>query len=160
MNMPGFTAEASLYKSVVQYKFNGNIRLQGPTGQIEALASSSIVAYSSPNGLIASTGNLYWTSTIYDEFGPDISTVWRAGKNNVPGNEIILYREYGDDRYFGDIVYANPGAFYGYFVANKLALGTCSGTQRVSTGVTSVTSENTFIKAIPLAPLYRVIYYS
>jgi hypothetical protein len=25
MNVPGFTAEASLYKSVVQYKINGNI---------------------------------------------------------------------------------------------------------------------------------------
>jgi hypothetical protein len=35
-----------------------------------------------------------------------------------PGNETVLYREDGDDRYFGDIVYANPGAFYGYFVAN------------------------------------------
>jgi len=132
MNVPGFTAEASLYKSVVQYKINGNIRFQGPTGQIEALASSSIVAYSSPNGLIASTGNLYWTSTIYDEFGPDISTVWRAGNNNVPGNEIILYREYGDGRYFGDIVYANPGAFYGYFVANyQTATGLISQIKRV-----------------------------
>ena len=70
MNMPGFTAEGSLYKSVVHYKFNGNVRFQGPTGQTQALASSSIVAISSPNGLIASTGNLYWTSKIYDEFGP------------------------------------------------------------------------------------------
>jgi len=123
MNIPGFTAEGSLYKSVAHYKFNGNVRFQGPTGQTEALASSSIVAYSSPNGLIASTGNLYWTSKIYDEFGSDISAVWRAGKNNVPGNEIVLYREHGDDRYFGDIVYANPGAFYGYFVANYQTAG-------------------------------------
>ena len=36
----------------------------------------------------------------------------------MPGNEIALYQELGDDRWFGDIVYANPGAFYGYFVAN------------------------------------------
>jgi hypothetical protein len=90
------------------------------TGQTDAAAISSIVAYSSPTGLIASTGNLYWTSKAYDEFGADMSTVWRAGKNNVPGGEVALYREYGDDRYFGDIVYANPGAFYGYFVANYL----------------------------------------
>jgi hypothetical protein len=123
MNMPGFTAESSLYKSVVHYKFNGNVRFQGPTEQTAALASSSIVAISSPNGLIASTGNLYWTSKIYDEFGPDISVVWRAGKNNVPGNEVVLYREDGDDRYFGDIVYANPGAFYGYFVVNYQTAG-------------------------------------
>ena len=80
--------------------------------------TSSVVAYSSPTGLIASTGNLYWTSKAVDEFGPDVSTVWRAGKDNVPGNEIVLYRESGDDRWFGDIVYANPGTFYGYFVAH------------------------------------------
>ena len=80
--------------------------------------TSSVVAYSSPTGLIASTGNLYWTSKAVDEFGPDVSTVWRAGKDNVPGNEIVLYREFGDDRSFGDIVFANPGTFYGYFVAH------------------------------------------
>ena len=97
-----------------------------PTGQTELLASSSIVAYSSPTGLIASTGNLYWTSKIYNEFGPDISVVWRAGKYNVPGNEVALYSEYGDDRYFGDIVYANPGSFYGYFVANYQTAGVLS----------------------------------
>jgi hypothetical protein len=113
--------------------FDANAQSQGSTGQTEALASSSIVAYSSPNDLIASTGNLYWTSKIYDEFGPDTSVVWRAGKNNVPGNEIALYREYGDDRYFGDIVYANPGAFYGYFVANyQTAGGWISQIKRVS----------------------------
>ena len=28
MNMPYFTAEASLYKSVVHYKLNGNVRFQ------------------------------------------------------------------------------------------------------------------------------------
>ncbi len=97
-----------------------------PTSQTQAFASSTIVAISSPNGLIASTGNLYWTSKIQDEFGPDISTVWRAGKNNVPGNETVLYREYGDDRFFGDIVYANPGTFYGYFVTNYQVGGSVS----------------------------------
>jgi len=117
MRIPGFGAEAScyrssaLYRSIVDYKFNGNVRFQGPAGQTEALASSSIVAYSSPNGLIASTGNLYWTSKFYNEFGPDTSVVWRAGKNNVPGNETVLYREDGDDRYFGDIVYQTRGPF-------------------------------------------------
>src|SRR5215210_604454 len=101
-------------------------------GQTDASAISSIVAYSSPTGLIASTGNLYWTSRFYDEFGPDVSVVWRAGKNNVPGSETVLYREYGDDRYFGDIVYANPGAFYGYFVANyQTAGGVVSQIKRV-----------------------------
>lgn len=78
------------------------------------------VAYSRPSGLIASTGNLYWTSTSVNEFGPDVSTVWRASKSNVPGQEIALYQESGDDRNFGDIVYANVGNWYGYFVANYL----------------------------------------
>lgn len=80
--------------------------------------ASSVVAYNSPTGLVASTGNLYWTSSAGDEFNPRVSTVWRAGKNNVPGNEIALYRETGNDRFFGDIVYANPGYWYGYFVAH------------------------------------------
>src|SRR5205823_4880213 len=59
--------------------------------------------------------------------------VWRAGKNNVAGNEVVLSREDGDDRYFGDLVYANPGAFYGYFVANyQTADGLSSQIKRVS----------------------------
>ena len=142
MNTPGFAAAASLYKSAAHYNFNKNVRFQrefddklrfqGPIGPTEALASSSIVAYSSPNGLIASTGNLYWTSKIYNEFGPDSSVVWRAGKNNIPGNEVMLYHEDGDDRFFGDIVYANPGTFYGYFVANyQTAGGSISQIKRV-----------------------------
>src|SRR6516162_4397245 len=105
MNMPGFAAGASLYKSTAYYNVNGNLRFQDEfdanlrfqwsIGQTEGLASSSILAYSSPNGLIASTGNLYWTSKIYNEFGPDTSVVWRAGKNNIPGNEVMLYHEDG-----------------------------------------------------------------
>jgi hypothetical protein len=103
----------------------GEVLVSSP-GQIESFTGSSVVAYSSPTGLIASTGNLYWTSKVYNEFGPDISVVWRAGKNNVPGNEVALYTENGDDRYFGDIVYANPGAFYGYFVATYQTAGVLS----------------------------------
>lgn len=79
---------------------------------------SSIVAYGSPTGLTGSTGNLYWTSTADDEFDPNVSTVWRASKDSVPGAEIALYREYGDDRFFEGIVFANPGTWYGYFIAN------------------------------------------
>jgi hypothetical protein len=94
--------------------------------------ATSVVAYSSPTGLIASTGNLYWTSTAVDEFGADVSTVWRAGKYNVPGNETALWREYGDDRSFGDIVFANPGTFYGYFVAHyRTQAGMVSRIKRV-----------------------------
>lgn len=108
------------------------------------LAGQSVVALSRPNGLIASTGNLYWTSTAADEFGADVSTVWRAGKNNVPGSEIALYREFGDDRFFGDIVFANPGTFYGYFVASySTAGGIISQIKRVPlTGGTAVVIAN------------------
>ena len=90
------------------------------TGRALPLAVQSTLAFTSPRGLIASPGNLYWTSTTSDEFGPDSSVVWRAGKSNMPGNEIALYGESGDDRWFGAIVYANPGAFFGYFVANYI----------------------------------------
>jgi hypothetical protein len=83
-----------------------------------ALGLPSVVAHSGPSGLIASTGNLYWTSNTYDEFGPDVLTVWRASKGNVPGSERVLYREYADDRFFGDIVYAYVGSYYGYFVVS------------------------------------------
>jgi hypothetical protein len=101
-------------------------------GVILPLAAQSVLAFSSPTGLVASTGNLYWTSTSVNEFGPDTSTVWRAGKNNVPGNEVALYRETGDDRFFGDIVFANPGAFFGYFVASyRTASGLISQIKRV-----------------------------
>lgn len=88
-----------------------------------ALAGQSTLAFTSPRGLISSTGNLYWTSTSYDEFGPDSSVVWRAGKGNVPGSEFALHGEGGDDRFFGAIVYANPGSFFGYFVANYIGPG-------------------------------------
>ena len=117
---------------------------RGDEVTLAPLGVSSIVAYSSPNGLIASTGNLYWTSLGRDEFGPDVSTVWRAGKGNVPGSESVLYREYGDDRYFGAIVYANPGAFYGYFVANyQTPTGFVSQIKRVPlTGGSAVVIAN------------------
>lgn len=103
-------------------------------GRVQPLAGQSTLAFTSPRGLIASTGNLYWTSTSVDEFGPDSSVVWRASKGNVPGSEFPLYGESGDDRWFGAIVYANPGAFFGYFVANYI-------------GPTGVTSQ---IKRVPL----------
>jgi hypothetical protein len=93
------------------------------TGPSLALASQSTLAFTSPRGLIASTGNLYWTSTSFDEFGPDSSVVWRASKGNTPGSEFALYSESGDDRFFGAIVHANPGAFFGYFVANYIGAG-------------------------------------
>jgi hypothetical protein len=76
----------------------------------------------SVTGLIASTGNLYWTSFTRVDFGPDFATLWRAGKNNTPGGEVALYTESGDrsgEYYFGSPVYALVGGtYYGFFTAN------------------------------------------
>ncbi len=92
-------------------------------GQAEgALVTPTLLSWNSPVDLIASTGNLYWTSYAIDEFGPDSASVWRASKSNTPGSEILLYRESGDVadfRYFGSLCYAQiSGAWFGYFVAN------------------------------------------
>jgi hypothetical protein len=106
---------------------------------VALMASTSVVSYNSPSGLIASQGNLYWTSKTYSEFFPSVLSVWRASKDNVPGSEILLYQEVQEpteDTYFGDIVYAkvDDGTYYGYFVA----------TYYTTSGVTSQ------IKRVPL----------
>jgi hypothetical protein len=83
-----------------------------------ALTGQSIVSYHMPYGFQSSTGNLYWTSNETAEFGPSVSTVWRAGKGNTPGSELALYSETNTGSSFGSLVYANPGTWYGYFVAS------------------------------------------
>ena len=70
---------------------------------------SQLVSYRKPDGLILSTGNLYFT---YHDAAT--ASVWRAAQNAVPGQEILLYSEPGAR--FGDIVFAQvDGAFWGYF---------------------------------------------
>ena len=77
-----------------------------------------------PNRLIQSTGNLYWTA---DQTLNGISQadVFRASKDNQPGQEQILYQESlpatstARPVDFEAITYANVGGtWYGYFVAN------------------------------------------
>lgn len=66
-----------------------------------------------PDGLILSTGNLYFTS--HDAAG---AAVWRTSQTSVPGQEAVLYWEAGAR--FGDIVFAQVnGNFFGYFFAQK-----------------------------------------
>ena len=68
------------------------------------------------DSLIASTGNLYWTS----RYAGSGSRVWRAGKSNVPGQEIPLYTEQDTAAsivFFSNFVYAHTSDFFGYFVA-------------------------------------------
>ncbi len=76
-------------------------------------AQSDLVSYRKPDGLVVSTGNLYFTS--HDDAG---AAVWRISQNGKPGEEKILYWE--ADIKFGDIVYAKVGFdYFGYFFAEK-----------------------------------------
>lgn len=73
----------------------------------------ALISHRKPDGLILSTGNLYFTS--HDAAG---ATVWRTGQGSSPGQEAVLYWEAGAT--FGDIVFAKvDGRFFGYFFATK-----------------------------------------
>ena len=75
--------------------------------------TSQLLSFRSPDGLILSTGNLYFT---YHDAAT--ASVWRASQDAVPGQEILLYSEPGPQ--FGDIVFAEVGgAFFGYFFAQQ-----------------------------------------
>jgi glucuronoarabinoxylan endo-1,4-beta-xylanase len=83
------------------------------------IPAQSIVSYVSPpanvsihqpDGMILSTGNIYFTS--HDAAG---AHVLRTAQTSTPGQEIELYRE-GPGNRFGDIVFAKIGdVYYGYF---------------------------------------------
>jgi len=76
-------------------------------------STSELVSYRNPDGLILSTGNLYFT---YHDAAT--ASVWRAAQSAVPGQEILLYSEPGAR--FGEIVYAEvDGIFWGYFFSNN-----------------------------------------
>ncbi|WP_378029718.1 hypothetical protein [Actinoplanes sp. GCM10030250] len=74
--------------------------------------NSAITAVSlhKPDGMILSTGNIYFTS--HDALG---AHVFRTAQTSGPGDETELYRE-PPGNLFGDIVFAKVGgAFFGYF---------------------------------------------
>ena len=80
------------------------------------------LSYTQPDRLVQSTGNLYWTA---DQTLDGISQaeVFRASKDNEPGQERALYQESRPATStavdFEAITYANVGGnWYGYFVAN------------------------------------------
>lgn len=80
---------------------------------VNDMAAVALVSYRKPDGLILSTGNLYFTS--HDAAG---ATVWRTAQSSIPGQERVLYWEPG--AIFGDIVFAQvDGNFFGYFFAMK-----------------------------------------
>ena len=74
-------------------------------------AQGQLISSRKPDGLILSTGNLYFMS--HDAAG---AAVWRTSQSSVPGQETILYWEAGAK--FGDIVFAQVNVtFFGYFFA-------------------------------------------
>ena len=74
-----------------------------------AKPTSEPISYRKPDGLILSTGNLYFT---YHDAAT--ASVWRAAQTAIPGQEILLYSEPGCR--FGDIVFAQvDGIWWGYF---------------------------------------------
>ena len=78
-------------------------------GLTMAALTTGLVSFRKPDGLILSTGNLYFTS-----HDANFGTVWRMAQSALPGQEILLYAELGTR--FGDIVFAQAGgAFFGYF---------------------------------------------
>ncbi len=97
-----------------------------PPPPVPAPPPPGVVAFSDlPNGLVASTGNLYWTnnSPAGETGTPGVSAVLRTAKTSVPGNEIVLYSEQHTPTMnivFGDIVFANAGGFFGYFTATYI----------------------------------------
>lgn len=75
--------------------------------------AAGLVSFRKPDGLILSTGNLYFTS-----HDPVAAHVWRTSQISNPGQEVVLYWE--ADAIFGDITFAQvDGAFWGYFFAMK-----------------------------------------
>src|SRR5215470_9692853 len=84
-----------------------------PTLTAQPLAQP-FVSFHPPDGMILSTGNIYFTS--HDSSG---AHVFRTAQTSVPGQEIEIYHEPPGNR-FGDIVFANVGGiFYGYFFAQS-----------------------------------------
>lgn len=91
-------------------------------GTVRAAAVQSLptglVSYRKPDGLILSTGNLYFTS-----HDAATASIWRTAQSASPGQEILLYSQAGAR--FGDIVYAQvDGLWWGYFFATKAGIVT------------------------------------
>jgi hypothetical protein len=84
-------------------------------GTSTAALTSGLVSLRQPDGLILSTGNIYFTS--HEHVGGSTNaSVWRTAQSAVPGQEVQLYKE--NVAIFGDIVFAQVGgAFFGYFFA-------------------------------------------
>ena len=74
-----------------------------PVGSIVTYVGPPVVSFHQPDGMILSTGNLYFTS--HDALG---AHVFRTAQTSSPGQEIDCISEPPGNR-FGDIVFANVG---------------------------------------------------
>ncbi|MBI3941420.1 MAG: hypothetical protein HY326_00275 [Chloroflexi bacterium] len=85
----------------------------GQVGEAAPALASGLVSTRKPDGMILSTGNLYFTS-----HDASTASVWRTAQSSSPGQEILLYSEPGAR--FGDIVFAQVnGVYWGYFFAEN-----------------------------------------
>jgi glucuronoarabinoxylan endo-1,4-beta-xylanase len=81
---------------------------------VSYVSPSANISVHQPDGMILSTGNVYFTS--HDAAG---AHVFRTGQTSTPGQEIELYKE-GPGNRFGDIVFAKINdVYYGYFWATN-----------------------------------------
>jgi hypothetical protein len=111
---------------------------QGPeesAGKSSEALTSSTISNDPPDGIVYSTGNVYFTTHTTSirflaertEPGEAIrfptvttSSVMRTSKYSVPGQESTLWSETGSR--FGDIVWALVGGtYYGYFLSENLS---------------------------------------
>src|ERR1043166_6470202 len=83
------------------------------------------LANSTPRGLFASNGTLYWTSNDITDVGPDFALIWSGTNNNLPGNETLIRQDVfnPDDTSFDEyasIVGASVGGVpFLYYVFNQ-----------------------------------------
>ena len=116
MDMPGFNAESSLGPTKGNYR-SSTVFGRSDTAEVVPISMQALptglVSHRKPDGLILSTGNLYFTS-----HDGSTASIWRTAQSSSPGQEFLLYSEEGAR--FGDIVFAQvDGIFWGYFFAAK-----------------------------------------
>jgi hypothetical protein len=104
--------------------------------------TTGLASHRKPDGLILSTGNLYFTS-----HDASSAQVFRAAQSSSPGQEILLHSE--PSARFGDIVYAQVGGvWFGYFFAEGSGVITIKrvpltgGAATILTTVTNVDVAN------------------
>ncbi len=87
----------------------------------------TVVARSTAQKLVQSTGNLYWTANV--RVSPLLwqARVYRTGKTSLPGQEKVIYSFYHTGNVsIGSLAYAfTGGTWYGYVVVNQ------GGTSRI-----------------------------